>query len=186
LSILDAKATKSLEGGPSFTFRNRVIRSIWNFVWLTLASWTPPPFRLFRIALLRLFGADVAWSANVYSSAQIWFPPNLIMREYSCLGRGVNCYCMALITLEKYAIISQGAHLCTGTHDIEDPDFQLYAKPIHIGAKAWIAAEAFIGPGVTVHDGAVVGARAVLFKDADPNGVYVGNPAILIRNRSRK
>jgi len=90
---------------------------------------------------------------------------------------------MALITLEKYAIISQGAHLCTGTHDIEDPDFQLYAKPIHIGTKAWIAAEAFIGPGVTVHDGAVVGARAVLFKDAKSNGVYVGNPATLLRMR---
>ena len=53
-----------------------------------------------------------------------------------------------------------------------------------IGAGAWIAAEAFIGPGVTVGEGAVVGARAVLFRDAEPLGVYVGNPAALIKRRS--
>ena len=183
VNILDAQSTKPLKGGPSFSIRNRLIRLVWNWVWFLLASWSPPSFRLVRIGLLRLFGADVAWSANVYSSTQIWFPANLVMRSYACLGPKVNCYCMATITVEEYAIVSQGAHLCTGTHDIEDPNFQLYAKPIHIGTRAWVAAEAFIGPGVTVHDRAVIGARAVLFKDAVESGVYIGNPAIMLKVR---
>jgi putative colanic acid biosynthesis acetyltransferase WcaF len=68
-------------------------------------------------------------------------------------------------------------------HDIENPDFQLQAKPIEIGADSWVAAEAFIGPGVKVGDRAVVGARAVLFKDAECGGVYAGNPARLIKRR---
>jgi len=73
--------------------------------------------------------------------------------------------------------------LCAGTHDIEDPDFQLLAKPIEVGRDAWVAAEAFIGPGVKVGDRAVIGARSVLFKDAESGGVYAGNPARLIKHR---
>ena len=106
------------------------------------------------------------------------------MGEHSCLGPRVNCYSMASITLGKYAVTSQGAHLCTGMHDIEDADFQLSAKPIVLEERAWVAAEAFVGPGVTIHQGAVLGARGVLFKDAEAYGVYVGNPAALVRYRS--
>jgi putative colanic acid biosynthesis acetyltransferase WcaF len=93
---------------------------------------------------------------------------------------------MASITLEQHAVASQGAHLCTGLHDIEDPDFQLSARPIVLEERAWVAAEAFVGPGVTIHQGAVLGARGVLFKDAEAWGVYVGNPAVLIRKRDLK
>jgi putative colanic acid biosynthesis acetyltransferase WcaF len=181
--ILDAKATYPLRGGPCFSLKHRIQRLIWNIVWGLFASWTPPPLHRYRVAILRLFGAKVAWSAHVYSSARIWFPPNLTMGEHSCLGPRVNCYSMASITLKKYAVTSQGAHLCTGMHDIEDPDFQLSAKPIVLEERAWVAAEAFVGPGVTIHQGAVLGARGVLFKDAEAYGVYVGNPAQLVRYR---
>lgn len=91
---------------------------------------------------------------------------------------------MDRITIGERAVISQGAHLCGGTHDIADPDFQLVTKPIVIGAGAWVAADAFIGPGVTIGEGAVIGARAVMFKDAEPFGVYTGNPAVLIKKRA--
>jgi putative colanic acid biosynthesis acetyltransferase WcaF len=99
------------------------------------------------------------------------------------LGPNVNCYNMASICLQKGVVVSQGAHLCAGTHDIDDPDFQLVAKPIVIGAHAWIAAESFVGPGVTVGAGAVLGARGVAFRDLDPWTVYVGNRATPIRMR---
>lgn len=90
---------------------------------------------------------------------------------------------MAPITLGERSIISQGAHLCAGTHDIDDPDHQLITKPIAIGDGAWVAAEAFIGPGVNIGENAVIGARAVLMKDAESNGVYIGNPAKWVRSR---
>ncbi|WP_349509023.1 hypothetical protein [Neorhizobium sp. NCHU2750] len=91
---------------------------------------------------------------------------------------------MDQIEIGSYALVSQGAHLCGGTHDIDDPHFQLVAKPIVIGRNAWIAAEAFVGPGVTVGEGAVIGARAVAFRPVEPFAVYAGNPAKL--NRMRK
>lgn len=183
MTLSDAKKKNALEGGASFSLGHRVFRSLWNIVWLLLASWTPPPLHRWRNLLLRGFGAKLHPSARVYGTARVWYPPNLSMAEHAVMGPRVTCYCQDTITIGKKATVSQGAHLCAGTHDIADPDFQLITKPIVIESLAWVAAEAFIGPGVTVGEGAVVGARAVLFKNAGSWGVYAGNPAKRIKER---
>jgi putative colanic acid biosynthesis acetyltransferase WcaF len=123
--------------------------------------------------------------AYVYPSTVIWAPWNLVLERQATLGRGVNCYNPAMISVGEQAVVSQGAHLCTASHDYNDPSFQLFARPIRIGKRAWVAAESFIGPGVTVGDGAVVGARAVLFTDAPEYTVWVGNPAVFKKKRPR-
>lgn len=133
--------------------------------------------------LLRLFGARVAATANVYGSARIWSPANLVLDDHAAIGPGAIVYSMARITIGAHAVISQRAHLCAGTHDIEDAAFQLHARPIAIGARAWIAAEAFVGPGVTVGTGAVLGARGCAMRDLAAWTVYGGNPASVIRSR---
>ncbi len=184
-NALNAQVEKPLKGGASFSRTNRLLRLFWSVTWLLLCSWTPTPMHRFRVAVLKLFGAQIAWSAHVYGSARIWLPSNLSMGEHSCLGPYVNCYCMAPISLSDFAIVSQGSHLCSGSHDIEDPDFQLILKPIRILEGAWVASEAFVGPGVTIHASAVLGARGVLFKNAEANGVYVGNPAVFVRYRTQ-
>ncbi len=120
---------------------------------------------------------------RVYGSAKIWYPRNLVMADNSVMGPGVICYSMAPITVGAGAIISQRAHLCAGTHDVDDPNFQLQAFPINIGPNAWIAAEAFVGPGVDVEAGAVLGARGVMFKNMEPWTIYAGNPARALRRR---
>jgi putative colanic acid biosynthesis acetyltransferase WcaF len=184
VSVLDASKAKPMQGGPSFSLRNRVVRLIWRLVWLTMAAWTPPQFRSWRRLLLRVFGARIADTADIYASARIWLPSNLEMGEFSNLGPDVDCYCMAPITLMPYATVSQGVYLCAGTHDVDDPDMQLVAKPIKLGVNCWIAADAFVGPGVTVGDGAVLGARGVAFRDLETNMIYVGNPARPTRPRT--
>lgn len=184
MRILNARSSKPLEGGASFGLCNRIYRSVWILAWLIFASWTPPPFHVWRVFLLRMFGAKVDWSARVYSSVKIWFPPYLVMGPHAVMGPRVICYCQAPISIGEKAVISQGAHLCAGSHDIYDSSFQLITSPIKICRMAWVAAEAFIGPGVTIGEEAVIGARAVLFKDAEPRGVYVGNPAHLIKHRT--
>jgi putative colanic acid biosynthesis acetyltransferase WcaF len=181
---LDASKFKPLEGGPSFALGNRLYRLAWMATWGLAASWTPPFMYSWRRLILRIFGAQVASSARVYSSVKIWLPSNLIMEEHSCLGPKVICYNMDCIHLRSYVIISQGAHLCAGTHDIRDPTFQLLTHPITIEDRAWVATEAFIGPGVRVGQGAVVGARAVVFKDVPPWMVVIGNPARVLKSRS--
>lgn len=182
--ILDAGAHRTREGGASFPIGHRVKRAFWNATWLALASWTPAPFHPWRRLLLRLFGAKIAPTSTIYGSAHIWYPPNLEVGQYATIGPRANVYCMARVRLEEYAVLSQGAHICAGSHDISDAHFQLVAKPIVVGARAWIAAEAFVGPGVTVGEGAVLAARGVAFRDLEPWTVYVGNPASVTKRRA--
>jgi putative colanic acid biosynthesis acetyltransferase WcaF len=184
MNVLKARDYKSGMSGPCFTLSNRLLRATWNVMWILLAAWTPPPMHAWRRMVLRLFGAKVASTARVYGSARIWNPRNLEMAEFSCIGPRVNCYSMAKISFGPYALASQGAHLCAGTHDIYDPNFQLVVKPIVLSAKAWVAAEAFVGPGVTVGEGAVLGARAVTFSDLKPWTIYTGNPARELKTRT--
>jgi Acetyltransferase (isoleucine patch superfamily) len=183
-AILDAREHDSLAGAPSFTLSHRAFRTVWIVAWTLLARWTPPPMHRWRVMLLNLFGARVAADARVYASASIWYPPNLEMRSQATLGSGVICYAMDRIVIGERAVVSQRAHLCAGTHLVDDPHFQLVARPIEIGAYAWVAAEAFVGPGVSIGEGAVLGARGVTVKDLDAWTIYAGNPARPIRTRS--
>lgn len=183
MSPLDASQTRPLEGGASFTLGNRLLRVIWSVVWLGLARYTPPPLHPWRRLVLRAFGAKVGRGARVHASAKIWLPANLNLGEQALIGPGVRLYNQGRITIGPRTVISQRAHLCASSHDITDPDFQLVMRPITVGAQCWIAAEAFVGPGVSVGDGAVIGARAALFEDAQEWGVYSGNPARLRKHR---
>lgn len=181
--ILDARQANPLTGGPSFTWRLRLARMLFVVCWSLFAAWTPPFLRGWRRLLLIGFGARIAKGANVYGSARIWHPARLTMGAYSTLGPRVNCYNQAQITLEPFVTVSQDASLCAGTHDYDDPSFQLRTRPIVLEAHSWIAAEAFVGPGVRVGAYAVLGARGVAFKDLDAGMVYVGNPARAIKRR---
>jgi putative colanic acid biosynthesis acetyltransferase WcaF len=181
---LDSRQSNSVLGHPSFSLSNRLLRAMWSITWLLLASWTPPPLHPWRRFLLRLFGAQIASTARIYGSSRIWYPPNLEMGAYSVLGWNTICYCQDKITLKDFANVAQWSHLCAGTHDIDDPGFQLITKPILIERHAWIAADAFVGPGVTLGEGSVLGARGVAFKDLEPWTVYAGNPAKIVRKRS--
>lgn len=100
------------------------------------------------------------------------------------MAGGVNCYNQDWIVLDEGALVSQGVHLCAGSHNIDDESFQLITKPIYIGKNAWVAAEAFVGPGVNMQDNAVLGARAVAFSDIGQGMVFIGNPAKFIRYRN--
>ncbi len=162
---------------------NRLGRALWGVVWLLLFRPSPRPLHAWRRLLLTLFGARIGRGARIYASARIWAPWNLTMGEHSVLGDHVDCYAVDRIELGPHCVVSQYGFLCAATHDPDQPSFPLITKPIRIGRGAWVAADAFIGPGVTVGDGAVVGARASVFKDVPPGAIVGGNPARLIRMR---
>ena len=123
--------------------------------------------------------------ARVYGSTKVWLPSNLVMGDYAVMGWSVNCYNQDKIVIDDYAIVSQYSHLVAGSHEIHNISFQLFTKPIFVGKYAWIASKSFVGPGVTVHEGAVLGACAVTFKDLDAWTVYIGNPAVKHKLRTR-
>lgn len=172
-------------GGPTFALRYRILRLLWILSWAVLASWTPHPLQPLRRLLLRIFGAEIHPTAMVRGSVRIWWPANLSVGAHASLGPGVICYNVAPVRVEDFAIVSQRAHLCTATHDVDDAGFPLTSRPIVIGRKAWIAAEAFVGPGVTVGEGSVLGARGVAARHLEGWTIHAGNPARPVRARRK-
>ena len=108
------------------------------------------------------------------------------MGQHSCLGPHVDCYNVAPVEIGANVIVSQYSYLCTATHDDRDPGMRLVTQPITIADAAWVCADAFVGPGVRVGKGAVLGARSSAFKDLEPWKVYGGIPARLLRDRVLK
>jgi putative colanic acid biosynthesis acetyltransferase WcaF len=134
---------------------------------------------------MRIFGARVGDGVHVYSSAQIWAPWNLEIGDAAAIGRKAQVYSQGQISLGRRVVVSQGVHLCAGTHDFETPGFPLVVKPITVGDDAWIAAEAFVHPGVKIGEGCVVGARSVVTCDLPEWTVCSGFPARALRPRKR-
>lgn len=188
MSLADARTTRPLAarpgaGGPSFSLRNRLLRVIWQASWAILCRFTPPPLHRWRRFVLRCFGARIGPGARVHASVHIWLPANLEVGAGVLIGPGARLYNQGHIRIGAGTVVSQRAHLCASSHDLADPDFQLILRPIVIGERCWIAAEAFVGPGVIMGDRAVLAARGVLFGTAGADGVYSGNPAALFKQR---
>jgi putative colanic acid biosynthesis acetyltransferase WcaF len=169
----------------SFSMGNKAARVLCGMAWLVLCRFTPPPLWGWRRAILRLFGAKVGAGVRLYGSTSIWLPANLELGQGVLLGRRVNCYNQGHIAIGAGTVISQDASLVASTHLVQDPAFPLVLRPIQIGRDVWVAAEAFVGPGVTVGDGAVLGARAVAMQDLKGWTYYSGNPATALKPRPR-
>ena len=162
---------------------NKILRLLWGVVWRVFFSLTPRSMAYgWRLMLLRVFGAKIG-SAVFRPSSIIWAPWNLEIDENVVIDEKVNLYCVAPIKIGTLAVVSREAMLCTASHDISSPNRDLITAPITIGKHAWVAARAFIGPGVTIGEGAVVGACAVVTKDVEPWTVVAGNPARFIKKR---
>ncbi|MBL0943600.1 MAG: putative colanic acid biosynthesis acetyltransferase [Hydrogenophaga sp.] len=170
----------------SFALGNRLARALWGLVWLLLFRPSPRPAHAWRRTLLRAFGARLGRHVHVYPGVRIWAPWQLEIGDRVGVGDGATLYNMGPLRIGSGAVISQGAHLCGGTHDIDSPNFQLVARPIDIGEHAWVCAEAFVGPGVRLAPGCVLGARSVLMRSVDEAWtVWAGHPAVRVRQRRR-
>ncbi len=167
--------------------RNRFARLLWNICCVIFFRPTPPVgsiFRRWRRFVLSIFGAKLHVTANVYPSVKIWAPWNLKMGAYSALATNVNVYNTGMIDIGEQVTISQGAYLCPGSHDISNPKFPMICSAMTIEDSVWIATEAFVGGrNVTVGEGAVVAARAVVMQSVEPWTVVGGNPAKFIKKR---
>jgi len=133
--------------------------------------------------LLRLLGATIGKEVHIYNSAVTAMPWNLSVGDWSSIGEHARIYNLGHVDIGGHVTISQAAHLCAGTHDHTHPEMPLLKSGIVISGQAWVCADAFVGPGVTVHAGAVVAARAVAVKDVEPWTVVGGNPARFIKQR---
>ena len=167
---------------PKYSHKEIMLRILWCLGKL-LFRYSPRICFGWRRFLLRLFGAKVGIEVHCYNSAIVYMPWNLEIGDWSAIGEDALLYNLGKITIGSSTTISHRAHLCAGTHDYTNPDLPLQKPPIHIGDQAWICADAFVGPGVVVGEGAIVGARGVVVNDVPSWTIVVGNPAKPIKKR---
>jgi putative colanic acid biosynthesis acetyltransferase WcaF len=164
--------------------RPLIVRALW--MWteaLTLLN----PFLTsyaFKRWVLRRFGAEIGPNVIIKPSVHIKHPWRLEIGANAWIGERAWIDNLASVRIGANACISQGAYLCTGNHDWGDPGMGLVVAPVEIGAGAWVGAFAKVGPGLYVGKQAVLSLGSVLFADAEPNGVYAGNPAERVSTRA--
>lgn len=171
----------------NYTIGNKIKRLCWNICCSILfRPFALPVFNNWRSIILRIWGARIGKGSIIYASSNIWAPWNLEIGQRTCIGPNTIIYNPGKIILGNKVTISQYSYLCTATHNYEIKLHTLYWKSIIVKDFAWVAADTFIGPGVTIGEGAVVGARAAVFKDVAPWTVVGGNPAKYIKQRILK
>jgi len=168
--------------------RSRLGVSLWRWIGLFLLKKLPNQglgtqlWIHLRVWLLRLFGAKIG-SNCVIRSCEVYYPWRLTMGDNVWIGYEANLYTLVPIRLGNNVCISQKAYLCTGGHDPYEPRFGLVAGEIVVKDGAWVGASCFVGPGVTLHEGAVAAAGSVVVKDLPTMTICGGNPAKPIKPR---
>lgn len=163
--------------------RSKLVEAAWMLTQALFVS-SGLPGSSHRRTLLRLFGAKIGNGVVIKPRVKIKFPWRLRIGDNSWIGEGVWIDNLGDVDIAANVCISQGAFICTGSHDWKSRTFDLIVAPIQIGAGAWIAAKACLAPGVEVGEGAILTFASTAVDDLDPWFVYSGNPAVKTRERN--
>ncbi len=176
---LDIQAARSARPYSSKEYFGRVLWALAS----PLFRYSPRICFCWRRWLLRRFGATVGLGVHIYPSARVVIPWNLQIDDDAAVGEDVLIYNLGPVRIGARATISHRAHLCAGSHDYRDPSLPLLRLPITIASQVWVCTDAYVGPGVSVGEGAVVGAAAVCVRDVPAWTVVAGNPAAFVKHR---
>ena len=171
----------SKDYSPGAPFIKQVI---WYFVGYPLLASRILLFSGLKVTILRLFGGQVGSGVVLKPGVRVKFPWKVSIGDHSWIGEGVWLDSIGRIEIGSNVCVSQGAYLCAGSHDWGKESFDLQVKPIRVEDKAWIAARAIVGPGVTVGEGAVLTLGSVAAGSLEAWAIYSGNPATKCGTRS--
>lgn len=166
-----------------YTIRYKIKSRIWSIINATIFRWSPFFMRKYRVGIVKLFGAKLDWSCSLDASARIIDPWNLTMGELSSLGEHCCIRCRDKVTIGEKSCIGSDVYILTASHNILSPNFEMQTAPIVIGSNVWIATRATISKGITIGEGAVIGAESLVIKNVEPWTVVGGNPAKFIKKR---
>ena len=166
-----------------FRGRSPLYVQFWWVIQKTLFGYSPQFAYRWRAWLLRCFGAQVGNGTVIRPSVKITYPWKLRIGDYSWIGDDVVLYSLGEIEIGENAVVSQRSYLCAADHDYCQVDFPIQAKKVTIGPQAWLAADVFVAPGVTIGEGAVIGARSSVFKDMPAGMVCMGHPCVPVKKR---
>jgi putative colanic acid biosynthesis acetyltransferase WcaF len=166
-----------------FRGRPALVVQLWWLVQGSLFAWSPQFMYAWRNFLLRCFGAHIGRQVLIRPSARLTYPWKVSIGDYSWIGDDVVLYSLGDIYIGTHTVVSQRSYICAGTHDYTSPTFDIQALPVRIGDQAWVATDVFVGPGVTIGDGCVIGTRSTVMQDLPPGKICYGTPARPVKDR---
>lgn len=175
---LDTFSNSGFDRGAS-----RLKEVCWVLASIVFSSWLPGSG--WRASVLRLFGASVGKGVVIKPLVRVKFPWRLSLGDHTWLGESSWIDNLADVVIEGNACVSQGAYICTGSHDWTSRSFDLIVRSVHIGAHSWIGACGQVAPGARIGEGAVLTLGSVATGTLEPWTIYAGNPARAVRARPR-
>lgn len=166
-----------------FRGRRAMYVQLWWFVQAFFFQCSPQFAYGFRATLLRWFGAHVGRHTVIRPSVRITYPWKVWIGDYVWIGDDVELYSLGEIVIGDHAVVSQRSYLCAADHDYRSVSFDIRARRVVIGEQAWVATDVYVGPGVTIGVGSVIGARSSVFGDVPAGMVCVGSPCRAIKPR---
>ena len=148
---------------------------------LFLPPWPVPSSA--KCAVLRFFGARVGRGVVIKPRVNIHLPWKLVIGDFTWLGEEVFILNFEQVTMGAHCCVSQRVFLCTGNHDYGQVDFPYRNRPITVEDGAWVGAQSFVGPGVTISAEAVIMAGSVVTRNQPAAMVCGGNPCVPIKPR---
>lgn len=176
---------------PRFSFAGLLKKSIINLLQsmarynLFLISYIPSHH--IRIAIYRhVFKMKIGKRVVIYYGAELRDPWNIHIGDGSIIGDKALLDGRSGLYVGKNVNFSTGVSVYTMQHDVDDSNFGIgyEGKPVYINDHAWISSRVIVLPGVTVGEGGVAAAGAIVTKDIPPFEVWGGVPAKKLRNRN--
>ena len=168
---------------PGFRGRSGAFVQLWWLVQALLVKPLPQICFPLRRALLRAFGAKIGVGVRIRPGVEVTYPWKLVIGDHSWIGDDVTLYSLGSITIGSNTVISQKSYICAADHDYSDRTFAIRERPVTIADEVWVAADTWVGPGVTIASGAVVGARSTVTKDLPAGMICIGSPCRPIKPR---
>lgn len=163
----------------------KMLRTYLNaLMWLLLGVVAYIPLRFIRNAILKMLGLKIK-KAILYGTFHIRKPSKISIDEGTVIGHGVTLDGRNGITIGKNVNFSSEVMVWTMQHDYNDPGFGASGGPVIIHDYVWVSARAIILPNVTIGEGVVVAAGAVVTKDVESYTIVGGIPAKKIGERNR-
>jgi len=154
-------------------------------MWLMYRTGDIPSQKL-RLAIYRdFFGVKIAGKTTIYGKCEIRSPRKLVIGAHTSIGHQAILDARSGLTIEDHVNLSTGVWIWTAQHDPRDPRFGPKDGPVRIKKYAWLSCRVVVLPGVTVGEGAIVAAGAVVTKDVPDYAIVGGVPARVIGERPR-
>jgi len=183
MSIFSYQDLSKFKVPAEFRGKGKIYTQLWWFVQSTLFRLSPKFMYGFRRSLLRFFGARIGEKVLIRPTATITYPWKLTIGDYSWVGDDAVIYNLGQIDIGSNVAIAHRVYLCTGYHEMDKVTFDIGSKPIVIGDEVWLTNDVFVGPGVSIERGAVIGARSSVFSDMPEGMICFGTPVKPVKSR---